>query len=338
MDIELKAAYAMEPWPGPGLAIEVSGNRAPSIFLPTMIPLELPVSDGPPKFRDRRDGVTIPSIWVAFALSLLIHAAVLWQWLPKLRAPSPDEIKPGESNGSLIVRLAPPPSPPPSPKQAVRPPAPTLEARPRIVAARPRPTPPVIAFNRPPPNIQSPPTTVPDVTAPAPARPPANGDLSAYIEERRRARAQSAPDASAQSVANAQPVEDDKARSDRIVAANLGTQRAQTFGYDPTHGGGVFQIVRMGYDNAEFAFFGWNKDIRRNTKQQIEVRKGDNSDIRIAVVRKMISIIREYEREDFRWESYRLGRFLMLSARARDNAGLEEFMLREFFGDARVPQ
>ena len=141
-----------------------------------------------------------------------------------------------------------------------------------------------------------------------------------------------------ESVANAQQVEDDKERSKRIVAANLGTQRAQTFGYDPKQGGGVFQIVRMGYDYAEFNFFGWNKEIRRNSKQQIEVRKGDNGDIRIAVVRKMISIIREYEQQDFVWESHRLGRSLLLSARARDNAGLEEFMLREFFADARVPQ
>jgi len=296
------------------------------------------VSDGLANSRGRPEGVTIPTIWVALALSLLIHVAVLWQWLPKLRLPSPDEAKLGEANGSLIVHLAPPPSPPPSPALALPPPAPTPEARPPIAAARPRPPPPVIAFNRPPPNIQSPPPTVRAATAPAPARPQADGDLTSYIEARRRARAQSAPDASAESVANAQPLEDDKARSDRIVAANLGTQRAQTFGYDPTQGGGVFQIVRMGYDNAEFIFFGWNKEIRRNTKQQIEVRKGDNSDIRIAVVRKMISIIREYEQEDFRWESYRLGRVLMLSARARDNAGLEDFMLREFFDDPRAPQ
>jgi hypothetical protein len=282
--------------------------------------------------------VTIPTIWVAFALSLLIHAAVMWQWLPKLRPPPPDEIKPGEANITLIVRLAPPPVPPPSAKRPVQAPAPTLDPHPPTIAARPRPTPPVVAFNRPPPSIQSPPPTVPAVTAPAPARSPADGDLTSHIEARRRARAQPAPDAPAESVANAQPVEDDKARSKRIVAANLGTRGAQTFGYDPTQGGGVFQIVRMGYDNAEFNFFGWNKEIRRNTKQQIEVRKGNNSNIRIAVVRKMISIIREYEQEDFVWESYRLGRSLSLSARARDNAGLEEFMLREFFTDPGVPQ
>jgi hypothetical protein len=196
--------------------------------------------------------------------------------------------------------------------------------------------PPVIALNRPPPEMQSAPPTPPKDVAPAPARAPAAGDLASYIEARRRARGQ--PDAPAPRTSNAQPAEDDKARSDRIAAANLGSQRAQTFGYDPKQGGGVFQIVHMGYDTAEFAFFGWNKDIRRNTKQLIEVRKENNSDIRIAVVRKMIAIIREYEREDFVWDSYRLGRSLMLSARERDNAGLEDFMLREFFEVPRASQ
>jgi hypothetical protein len=95
--------------------------------------------------------------------------------------------------------------------------------------------------------------------------------------------------------------------------------------------------MRLGYNDAEFLFFGWNREIRRNTKQLIEVKKGNNADTRIAVVRKMIAIIREYEQEDFFWESQRLGRNLTLSARARDNAGLEEFLMREFFDDPRRP-
>ena len=298
------------------------------------------MSDISANSRDRRNGVTIPAIWVAFALSLLIHLAVLWQWLPKLllHPPSPDEMKSGDANGSLIVRLAPAPSPQPSPPQTLQTPAPRPERRAPVVAARPRPAPPAIALKQPPPEMQSPPPTPPEIIAPEPARPPADGDLASYIEARRRARGQPAPDAPAPRVSSAQQAEDDKARSERIAAANLGAQRAQTFGYDPKQGGGVFQIVHMGYDNAEFAFFGWNKDIRRNTKQLIEVRKGNNSDIRIAVVRKMIAIIREYEREDFIWDSYRLGRSLTLSARERDNAGLEDFMLREFFDVPRASQ
>jgi hypothetical protein len=65
-------------------------------------------------------------------------------------------------------------------------------------------------------------------------------------------------------------------------------------------------------------FYGWNKNVERNTAQLIEVRRGVNSDIRIAVVRRMIAIIREHEHEDFIWESKRLGRNVSLSARARD--------------------
>ena len=94
---------------------------------------------------------------------------------------------------------------------------------------------------------------------------------------------------------------------------------------------------RSEYDYAEFYFFGWNKDISRNAKQLIEVRKGDNADIRIAIVRKMIGIVREYETGDFLWESHRLGRQLTLSARARDNTELESFMMQEFFYDERHP-
>ena len=107
------------------------------------------------------------------------------------------------------------------------------------------------------------------------------------------------------------------------------------FGYDPAGGGGIFQISHMSEDSAEFIFFGWDKDIRRNTKQYIDVRKGDNPDIRVAVVRKMVSIIRDHERGDFFWESYRLGRFVPLSARPKDNAELEGFLMREFFPDIR---
>ncbi len=301
-----------------------------------MIPFEQPASDRLDASRNPR----VPTIWVAIALSLLIHVALLWQWLPRLRFPSLEELELGDARGSLVVRLAPPPGPPPAPPPSLAlpaPPSPTLEARPPAVT-RPPPAPPLIALNRPPPNIPSPPPTAPSVAAPTTARPPADGDLASYIEARRGARPGPAPAASAGSVANAPPVEDDNARANRIAAANLASQRKLTFGYDPTRGGGVFEITRMGYDSAEFVFFGWNKEIRRNTKQLIEVRKGGNSDIRIAVVRRMIAIIREYEQEDFLWESHRLGRNLVLSARARDNAGLEDFMMREFFFDQRLPQ
>ena len=299
--------------------------------------------------RIRRDGVTIPVIWVALALSLLIHVAVLWVLLPRLRLPSFEDAERGKASGALVVDLAPAPGPAPAapslPALRAQPP-PTLKAPPPR-APPPRPIAPEVVLKSPAPDVPSRapapssaslPPPAPPVAEPTPARAPAGGDLASFIEARRRARGESAPAASSGSVSSAPQVEDDNARAKRIAAANLGTQRAQTFGYDPSKGGGVFQIVSMGYDYAEFFCFGWNRDIRRNTKQLIEVRKGNNSDIRIAVVRKMIAIIREYEREDFLWESHRLGRELVLSARTGDNAGLEDFMMHEFFPDPRGPR
>jgi len=277
------------------------------------------MSDRIDAFRGRHDGVVIPRIWVTIALSIGIHIALLWTSPPKLVPPSDIGDDPS-GRVQLTLRLNPPgPMVPPA---APVPPAPKQSAPQPKAAPRPQPAPPVLATKKPAPDAQAQ-TTVP-VTPPAPPKAAPEGDLSSYIEARRRARGDAPP---------ATPSEDADARSKSIVAGNLGSPRERSFGYDPRQGGGMFRIERIGTDYAEFHFFGWNNQISRNTKQLIEVRKGENSDIRIAVVRKMIAIIRETAQEDFVWVSTRLGRSLTLSARARDNAGLEEFMMREFFSE-----
>lgn len=156
------------------------------------------------------------------------------------------------------------------------------------------------------------------------------------VEARRRARGEMPTPPSMGSAPGAPQEEDENARANRLAAANLATRR-QTFGYDPNQGGGVFQLVRVGYSDASFYFFGWNREIKRNIKQLIEVEKGNNHDMKIAVIRRMIAIIREYEQQDFLWESRRLDRSIMLSARLRDNAQLEQFLMLEFFGDPQRP-
>lgn len=275
-------------------------------------------------FRNPRDGGTERAIWVAAALSLLVHAALLWG-LPRMRPLSLDQPEWSDASRSLSVSLVPltPPAAPPSSARRTRPPLPLQGQAPE--AARPRPAPPVIALKPP----------APAILTPAPARPATEGDLSSYIEAKRRARGEPAPAAPAASVPIAPPVEDDDARRDRIAAANLALPRAPAFGYDPRRQGGAFQLQRVGFDDAEFIFYGWDREARRNMARLVEVRKGNNSDIRIAVVRRIIAIIRDYEQGDFLWESSRLGRSLTLSARARDNAGLEDFMMHEFFNDPR---
>jgi hypothetical protein len=51
----------------------------------------------------------------------------------------------------------------------------------------------------------------------------------------------------------------------------------------------------------------------------------------------MIAIIRDNESGDFVWVSQRLGRNLTLSARPSENAGLEDFLMQEFFADPLRP-
>ncbi len=208
------------------------------------------MSDWHDEFRKPRDGVTIPTIWMAFALSLLLHIAVMWKWLPKIHLPSPEEDEIGEKRGSLVVQLAPPPRPPSAPS-----PSPSLNAQP-APPPRSRPAPP-------------PPPAAPVIALKTPARrrrAAAAGDRAREPRRRRRARPptaishrtsrRGAARAVSQprrhrrrppSMADAPAAEDDKARSNRIAAANLATQRQLTFGYDPSHGGGVFQLMRVGY-------------------------------------------------------------------------------------------
>lgn len=284
------------------------------------------MSDRIDVFRSRPDGVVIPRIWVMIALSILLHIAALWE-LPPISVRLPGLGEDPDKRASLSIRLVPPGPPAPADSVLSLPapePAPPQVRRPKPVP-QPRATPPVIALKQPAPSSAP---DAPSIPAPRPA--PA-GDMASYIEARRRARGET------DSAVPPAP-ESAEARAKRLVAGNLESTRETAFGYDPNRGGGVFQIQSLNIDYAEFLFLGWNKDVGRNTKQLIEVRRGNNSDIRLAVVRKMIAIIREYEREEFLWQSRRLGRSITLSARARDNAGLEDFMMREFFFSTNAAQ
>ena len=289
-----------------------------------------------------RDSVTVRGFRVALALSVLVHALALSPWTPQLSRPPTDLVETKESRGPLIVQLAPPPSPPRA-RPPAPPPRPALpQPRPRSAAPAPKPAPrpppraqprpPVIALEQPAPERRPQPRPAPQ---PAP-RTPSTGDLLAYVEQQRARRDWTPPPAPAAPARSVSPAEDENARANRIAAANLGLGRKPDLGAERSRSGGIFEVTRMSYDYAEFNFYGWNRDMRRNTAQVIDVRKGSHSDIRLAVVRRMISIIRDHEKGDFVWESHRLGRNLTLSARPRDQAGLEDFLMREFFEDGRA--
>jgi len=275
------------------------------------------------QYRYRSDVVVIPRIRVTFALSILIHVAALWILLPRLPLLSPG-MDQAQATDRLQVQLTAPPEP--LPAQAI-PPPPQRETT-AILTARPRPR---NAPREAPREFVVPRTDVAAVPMPPPAPPPvveppkpfppAEGDLASFIEARRRARGEP----------NAPSVESDSERRDRIVASNMPKSQTPITGQQRIRGGGLFEITRMSYDDGEFRFFGWHKDSGRRLPQVIEVRLGSNSDMRIAMVRRMIALIRETEQGDISWDSYRLGRVVEISARPSDNAGLEEFMMHEFF-------
>ena len=72
--------------------------------------------------------------------------------------------------------------------------------------------------------------------------------------------------------------------------------------------------------------------MRSSWREVIEVDAGLLGNVDLAIVRRMIELIRTHYSGDFNWESYRLGRRVVLSARLSDSAELEAFMMREFFG------
>jgi hypothetical protein len=197
---------------------------------------------------------------------------------------------------------APPPLPAPKP-----PPRPIITARPHT----PRAAPPVLP---------------PEEPRPAPTPPPPAVDMLAMINarrERRRAAEAAAARENAGVEGSQQPAEDEGLAA---LQRNLDSLSRD----DQT--GGIFQILNKSSLSAEYAFNGWRPDTRRRWREVIEVHAAPGEDIDLAIVRSMIALIRTHYSGDFYWESRRLGRVVPLSARAEDNAALEDFLMREFFG------
>jgi hypothetical protein len=291
-------------------------------------PDQWPMSHWLHKPATRQDVVTIRKVWVTLAVSVLVHMAALILFLTHPPIPGVGQLVNEEESPPVQVELAEAKPPQPSPSASAEPAAEPLPKVPRP-AARVRP-PPMVAMPRlQAPAIQTPaPAPPPQVAAaPAPpqARPPSQGDFLSFVQANRRARG--APESPGR--------DNSEADFNTQIAANLPSAAHGVAAQRSIRGGGIFEVKRMSYDDAAFEFFGWNTEMGRQTPQMIEVRKGNNPDMRIAVVRRMIVIIREHEHEDFTWESGRHGRVVTLSARPADTAALEAFLLHDLFDDTR---
>ncbi len=266
------------------------------------------------------------NVSIAMLVSVLVHLLLLFflsrQDLLNQGAPTTSQSPP------IVVRLNPrvpvqqPAMPPPEMLPAPASP-PRQMAKPKVVPPRlalpnlPN-TLPIPAVPAPMPQ-PVPPEPRPSATSkPAPLDPKQFPDMAAYLNAVRERRRLSGEDADR---VNEEAV---RAEEEARVASK---PKAQSSGTN-----GIFQILSMDNRTASFAFRGWKNEFSYSHREVYEVSAGPDGDVARATVRKMIEIIRRYYNEDFNWESYRLGRVVVLSARPQDSAGLEDFMMQEFFG------
>jgi hypothetical protein len=257
------------------------------------------------------------NFWIAVVVSVIIHALVagLTPRKPSALAPGPMAQAP---LNVVIVPQAPRtevqaetrteatvPVPVPRPTAPTRRPTPIPQVVPKI------PPIPVPVAPQPPPIQQPPPIPAPPV------------DMMAAVEARRAQRRAAEASEARGPPGSGPPKEDAAARNLATLSGREGV-------------GGVFQILRIGTRTGEFAFNGWKPDARSQWREVIEVDAGLNGNVELAMIRRMIALIRTHYTGDFHWESHRLGRVITLSARPEDNEGLEDVLMREFFGQPVV--
>ena len=256
-------------------------------------------------WREYQVVVRIRAIDIAAIASILVHLALFT--LTKIKPP--DEPTGPIRDQPLNVVLAPPQQ---APAEPVPVPVPTPQPQPKPERA------PLVARSPSPqaPKIPAP----PPLPTPEPITPPEpQVDMLAAIEAARAARRAQDSALARGNPSDASTKGDALDRNVRSLSGREGV-------------GGVFQVLRKGVRSGEFAFNGFRNQGQRRWREVIEVDAGPGGDIELAMIRRMIELIRTHYTGDFQWESHRLGRVVVLSARLPDQPGLEDFLMKEFFG------
>ncbi len=267
---------------------------------------------------------------IALVISLLVHLLLLITLAPKLFPTG----KPVATPQPLTISLNPPTkaSEPPPP---IEPPAEIAKPVKKAVSKpiKPTPIPRVIAATKPSPQKNPDtfkvlpvviPKKIPKPTPEAAPEPLPGEDMQAYIKRQKeyQLRKQGYTSKDIQET-NSDNGQSEDSRRNRAIAENT------KFGGS----NGIFEIKSMGLHNAEFSFKGWkDNNVSRAISENISVDVPDGQDIKLAIIRKMITIIRREYSGDFNWDSHRLDRVVVQSARPEDTAGLESFLMLEFFG------
>ena len=272
-------------------------------------------------------------LWWPLPLAAHVWVLIIWGLgfflsMPEVEIDTPPpiaasfiDLSEDENATSSMPASAPNPPPPEPEKPKIEEPKPAPKSPPLPAQARPQTKPKAVEK---PVKPKAPIPAKEVAKTKAPPQPPADApsDLSEYINQskaRRRAEGlfdtpDSAPAATTKQLS-----------ADEIRMANI-RRNLQNPGTS-----GIFQIIRIGPRTAEFSFRAWTTGQSNPRLQTVHVEAGPNGNVELAIIRRMIQLIREHYKEDFNWESHRLHRVVVLSAREKDTAGLEEFLMREFF-------
>jgi len=276
------------------------------------------------------------NIALTFIISILLHLSLLWVFAPKLFSiGSPQKDAP-----PLEISLGPPQEKKTAPSEPVLPdlrPLPQPPEPPKPIA-KPRKTKPVKKPEpkKPPVKVvkqsktkvvkktqinRTRPKPTPQATSPDPLP---GEDMQAYIQRQKAAKL-------AQKGLSKQDIEEVLASNNpKSAGEKRDAKIRENLALDGTNG--IFSIRYLGNTTAKFSFKGWKNNINTARLEIIDVKAPDGVDIKLAVIRKMIAIIRREYQGDFKWDSQRLGRVIDLSARVEDTEALEGFMMLEFFG------
>jgi len=260
--------------------------------------------------------------WFAIccAMSIILHIGLLMIYLPTEKMGP--EASGGHVAGPLVVKLS-RPAPRATP-ESVRPeplhPEPPRQA---VMASR-RPATSTKPFYVPPPPVNP----QPNVEQPVPQQTEPD-DFASQLARKRAARGEVDPRATSNDGGG-----DGTPSANDIIKANINRSLAMNSRTEGT--GGVFQVLSMGVREATLRFNGWHPGSADNHwKETYTVDAGEGGDVKLAVVRKEIEIIRKFYKGDFDWISDRQGRAIRMSARPADNDQLERFLMREMWSDDR---
>ncbi len=251
---------------------------------------------------------------------MLLHLALLL--IPMTKPTLSPAAASSQVQGPLTVHLANPA--PRAPQTEPKPPS-TAPKRPVIAMRHPS------SKTAPTFTIPTQPETPPPPLEPA-VQPVPEEDMLTQLNAKRAAR-QAAEEQAAQENAAAAAAGGEPTATQRIMN-NISRATGAAKGEGT---GGVFEVhFPLGVREGTFKFNGWHPGSGAMPPQTYTVDAGEGGNVQLAIVRKVIEVIRKYKKGDFEFESQRLGHPVTMSARPADNTSLEVFLMEELFGQGNL--